>query len=175
MKRIEKYLSEIVYGGMDGIVTTFAVVAATVGAGLDSALVIILGLANLIADGFSMGVSAYLSEKSERALDEKEQKNHQGHKLPVKVGLATFGFFVLVGFVPVLIYVVDFIFTLGLSNLFLISSLLAAGAFAGIGWLKSYIADESKIMAITETLVLGVIAATVAFFIGDVLESAVLN
>lgn len=73
MKRIEKYLSEIVYGGIDGIVTTFAVVAATVGAGLDSALVIILGLANLIADGFSMGVSAYLSEKSERAMEAKKK------------------------------------------------------------------------------------------------------
>lgn len=175
MKRIEKYLSEIVYGGIDGIVTTFAVVAATVGAGLDSALVIILGLANLIADGFSMGVSAYLSEKSERALDEKENRKHNGYKVPVKVGLATFGSFVVVGFVPVLIYVLDFMFSLELSNLFLISSLLAAGAFAGIGWLKSYVADESKILAISETLVLGLIAASVAYFIGDVLESVVLN
>lgn len=174
MKRIEKYLSELVYGGIDGIVTTFAVVAASVGAGLDSAIVIILGLANLVADGFSMGVSAYLSEKSERAVDEKQGKKSDEAKIPAKVGLATFGSFVLVGFVPVLAYVVDYIFNFGWDNLFVISSILAALAFAGIGWLKSYVAEEPKLLAMTETLVLGAIAAVVAYYIGDVLEQVVL-
>ncbi|WP_186754107.1 VIT1/CCC1 transporter family protein [Echinicola salinicaeni] len=63
----EKYLAEFVYGGIDGCVTTFAVVAGSVGAGLDSAIIIILGFANLLADGFSMSIGAYLSSKSERA------------------------------------------------------------------------------------------------------------
>lgn len=175
MKRVEKYLSELVYGGIDGIVTTFAVVAATVGAGLDSSIVIILGLANLVADGFSMGISAYLSEKSERSLDAKDNTKHTFHKEPVKVGLATFGAFVVVGFVPVVAYVVDQIFTLNLSNLFLISSVLAAVAFAGVGLLKSFIANESKPQAMAETLILGAIAAGVAYYIGDVLEQLVLN
>lgn len=95
--------------------------------------------------------------------------------MPSKVGLATFGSFVIVGFAPVLIYVLDFIFKLNLNNLFFVSSLLAAASFAGIGWLKSYVADESKAMAIAETLVLGAIAASVAYYIGDVLESVVLS
>ena len=49
---INDHLGEIVYGGIDGCVTTFAVVAGAEGAGLSSSIVIILGFANLIADGF---------------------------------------------------------------------------------------------------------------------------
>ena len=49
-------LKAAVYGANDGIITTFAVVSAVAGAGLDPKIIIILGLANLIADGFSMGV-----------------------------------------------------------------------------------------------------------------------
>ncbi|MBT8229160.1 MAG: VIT1/CCC1 transporter family protein, partial [Bacteroidia bacterium] len=62
---IETYLGEFVYGGIDGCVTTFAVVAGAVGAGLDSIIIIILGFANLLADGFAMSIGAYLSAKSE--------------------------------------------------------------------------------------------------------------
>jgi len=65
--RLGAYIREIVYGGNDGIVTTFAVVAGTVGADLPHVIVIILGLANLFADGLSMATGAYLSEKSEQA------------------------------------------------------------------------------------------------------------
>lgn len=65
--RLGSYIREIVYGGNDGIVTTFAVVAGTVGADLPHYIVIILGLANLFADGLSMATGAYLSEKSEQA------------------------------------------------------------------------------------------------------------
>ena len=64
--KYEQYLSEFVYGSIDGSVTTFAVVSGSVGAGLDSAVIIILGLANLLADGFAMSVGAFLSAKSER-------------------------------------------------------------------------------------------------------------
>ena len=62
----KKYLPEIVYGGIDGTVTTFAVVSGALGASLNSAVILILGFANLFADGFSMAVSNYLSSKSER-------------------------------------------------------------------------------------------------------------
>jgi len=72
-KHFEEYLGEIVYGGIDGIVTTFAIVAGSVGAGLSSKIILILGFANLIADGFSMGVGAYLSSKSEKELYEKKR------------------------------------------------------------------------------------------------------
>lgn len=63
--RLGPFIQDIVYGGNDGIVTTFAVVAGTAGADLPHFVVIILGLANLLADGTSMGTGAYLSSKSE--------------------------------------------------------------------------------------------------------------
>jgi len=65
LSKYQDYLGEFVYGGIDGSVTTFAVVAGSVGAGLDSSVIIILGFANLLADGFAMSVGAYLSTKSE--------------------------------------------------------------------------------------------------------------
>lgn len=168
----KKHLSEFVYGGIDGIVTTFAVVAASVGAGLDSSIIIILGMANLVADGFSMGISAYLAEKSEVAVseDEAEDPNY-----PQKVGLVTFVSFIIIGFIPVMIYVFDFAFKLEIDNLFGYSLALAAGGFAFIGWLKSYVAKENKLLAILETLALGAVASGVAYYIGDVLEKIILN
>src|SRR5688572_28390884 len=70
---VDNYLGEFVYGGIDGIVTTFAVVAGAAGAGFDTAVVIILGFANLVADGFSMAVSAYLAARSERDLYQRNR------------------------------------------------------------------------------------------------------
>lgn len=60
-----KYLGSAVYGALDGSVTTFAVVSGVVGAELDLSIILILGFANLVADGFSMAASNYLSLKSE--------------------------------------------------------------------------------------------------------------
>lgn len=68
------YIQDVVYGGNDGIVTTFAVVAGTVGADLPHYVVIILGLANLIADGTSMGTGNFLSIKSEMDQYERLRK-----------------------------------------------------------------------------------------------------
>lgn len=78
----ESYLRDFIYGGIDGAITTFAVVAGVQGANLDEAVVIILGAANLIADGFSMAVSNFLGSRAERQrrelarLEEKRQIRH---------------------------------------------------------------------------------------------------
>ncbi|MDD5026047.1 MAG: VIT1/CCC1 transporter family protein [Candidatus Peribacteraceae bacterium] len=64
--KLREFIGSIVLGGNDGIVTTFAVVAGTVGAQLPGSVIIILGLANLLADGVSMGAGTYLSVKSDR-------------------------------------------------------------------------------------------------------------
>lgn len=72
--RLGPYIHDIVYGGNDGIVTTFAVVAGTAGAHLPGYIVVILGLANLFADGVSMATGAYLSIKSERDQYERLRK-----------------------------------------------------------------------------------------------------
>jgi VIT1/CCC1 family predicted Fe2+/Mn2+ transporter len=60
------YLRDWVYGGIDGAVTTFAVVSGVVGAKLPAGTILILGAANLVADGFSMAASNYLGTKAER-------------------------------------------------------------------------------------------------------------
>ncbi len=58
-------LRDIVYGGIDGSVTTFAIVAGVAGAGLSSFVIVALGLANVLADGFSMAVGNYSGTKAE--------------------------------------------------------------------------------------------------------------
>jgi VIT1/CCC1 family predicted Fe2+/Mn2+ transporter len=65
------YLRDFVYGAIDGTVTTFAVVSGVAGAGLDSRIVVVLGLANLLGDGFSMAASNYLGTRTDQQLREK--------------------------------------------------------------------------------------------------------
>ncbi|MBI2628333.1 MAG: VIT1/CCC1 transporter family protein [Candidatus Niyogibacteria bacterium] len=69
-----QYLKNIVYGANDGIITTFAVVAGVAGASLSSVVIVIMGLVNLLADGFSMAVSNYLSIKSEIDIYQREKE-----------------------------------------------------------------------------------------------------
>lgn len=78
------YLKDFVYGAVDGAVTTFAVVSGVAGAQLSPAIVIIMGLANLLADGFSMAVSNYLGTRTENQLLEKtrEQELKQIRQYP---------------------------------------------------------------------------------------------
>lgn len=72
-----RYLSEAVYGAIDGTVTTFAVVAGVAGASLSASVVLILGFANLLGDGFSMAASNYLSEKSKKEYAAKMRRREE--------------------------------------------------------------------------------------------------
>lgn len=80
------YLRDLVYGAIDGIVTTFAVVAGVAGAGLDTAIVVILGLANLAADGFSMAISNYLGVRSEEQRRQQIRNEERRHIAVVPAG-----------------------------------------------------------------------------------------
>src|SRR3989344_1292234 len=90
------YLAEFVYGAIDGTVTTFAIVSGVIGAGLSPVIVLVLGLANVLADGFSMATSNFLSERSRVALAGSAGRS----EAPFKTALITFLSFVSVGFVP---------------------------------------------------------------------------
>ena len=70
-------IEEFVYGATDGAVTTFAVVAGVVGAGLSPSIILILGFANLFADGFSMAIGNYLGSKSQKEYIEKERRREE--------------------------------------------------------------------------------------------------
>ncbi len=75
----QSYLRDFIYGAIDGTVTTFAVVAGVAGAQLGIGVVIILGLANLLADGFSMAVSNYLGTRAERQQRDQARKREYEH------------------------------------------------------------------------------------------------
>eukprot|EP00634_Sargassococcus_sp_CCMP2135_P014822 CAMPEP_0198671452 /NCGR_PEP_ID=MMETSP1467-20131203/86220_1 /TAXON_ID=1462469 /ORGANISM="unid. sp., Strain CCMP2135" /LENGTH=301 /DNA_ID=CAMNT_0044408253 /DNA_START=5 /DNA_END=910 /DNA_ORIENTATION=+ len=72
-----EFVKSFVFGGLDGIITTFAIVAAATGANLSTNTVILMGVANLVADGLSMGMGDYLSEKAERNFVDHEFRREQ--------------------------------------------------------------------------------------------------
>jgi VIT1/CCC1 family predicted Fe2+/Mn2+ transporter len=83
-KRLEQgphvsYLRDWVYGGIDGTVTTFAVVAGVVGADLSTRALVILGAANLFADGFSMAAANFTGTKAEMEEYEKMRRMEERH------------------------------------------------------------------------------------------------
>jgi len=116
---LRNYLPQMVYGAVDGTVTTFAVVAGATGGDLSNKTIIILGLANLFADGTSMSISAYLAAKSEKI----------GKKTPLSIAIWTLVAFIIIGFIPIIPYV----FGIGTFQL---SCLMTGVAFLGIGILK---------------------------------------
>ena len=73
------YLRDFVYGAIDGTVTTFAVVSGVAGAGLNPQIVIVLGLANLLGDCFSMAASNYLGTKTDEQLRDKAKEMERRH------------------------------------------------------------------------------------------------
>jgi len=73
------YLRDFVYGAVDGSVTTFAVVSAVAGAELSAGIIVILGAANLIGDGFSMAAGNYLATRAEQAERRRARRTEEAH------------------------------------------------------------------------------------------------
>lgn len=80
------YIKDMVYGANDGIITTFAIVTGAVGAGFSTTVIIVLGIANLLADGFSMAASNFLGTRSENDLfkKEKDRELYEVENMPEK-------------------------------------------------------------------------------------------
>ena len=209
------YLRDWVYGGIDGSVTTFAIVTGVGGASLSHRIILILGVANLLADGFSMAASNYLGTRTElqeaealRAIEqrhiesnaegEREEvrqifaaKGFAGHDLeravatvtaddvrwiefmlgeeyglaratrsPAAAAAATFSAFIVCGLVPLL----PFLFHL--PNAFSVSIAMTGCAFFLVGSARSKWLLLSWWRAGAETLVLGAIAAALAYGVG---------
>ena len=157
------YLRDIIYGASDGIVTTFAVVAGVAGAKLPRWIVVILGIANLISDGFSMGASNYLAIRSEESARQSEGRDGL-EPFPARHGFATFAAFVVAGAVPLLAYLFK------TPNPFIVSTALAFAALFFVGAARCWVATRCWWKAGLEMLAVGAIAAMIAYGIGHMAE-----
>ena len=152
---IKRYLPSIVYGGSDGAVTTFAVMAGAVGAGFDTRVIIVLGLANLFSDGFSMAAADYQAEDSHA----KENKPRA-----LRDAFVTFVSFVGIGFIPLLpiLFMVN-------ANKFILSTIFTLFTFLCIGYIRGKILNRNPIKLAIQSVVIGSICAAIAFFVGEYL------
>jgi len=163
---IKHILPAIVYGGTDGAVTTFSVMAGAYGAGLDPRIVLILGVANLLSDGFSMASADYLSEES-RDLDIPSRM------AALYLSVTTFFSFVIVGIIPILPFIFTYIFKDSIGNVFAASVILTAICFISIGLLRAYILKKSLLKLSLQTLLVGSVSASIAYIVGDFLSRLV--
>jgi len=160
--KFRKYLPQFVYGSIDGTVTTFAIVSGVAGAALSPAVVLILGVANVLADGFSMASSNYLSERS---------KSRHNPVQALKTSSATFLAFVIVGFVPIFPYIFDFNFS-GMT-LFQTSCIFTFLTFLFIGLVRGKVTGQNKLHAAGETIVIGSAAAAISYYVGFFLKGLI--
>lgn len=170
VKSSGKYLAEVIYGANDGIVTTFAVVSGVAGAALNPSIVLILGAANLFADGFSMGMSNYLSRRSEldyqrsvRDSDTDHPEELDGGKSPWRTAFVTFLAFVIAGWAPLIPYVLEFDATFSFSLVF------TGLAFFIVGASRSLVTRRQWHVNGIEMFVIGMAAAVVAYAVGNLL------
>ena len=207
------YLSDFVFGGIDGAVTTFAVVAGVTGASLSPAIVLILGFANLFADGFSMAVGNYLSTKSRKEFAEKIRKSEEhsvhttpeeereeireimsgkgfsgrqlteavdiitadkevwvdmmmkdefgifeDHTSPFRSGIVTFVSFNIIGFIPLMAYVLAYFIPVISGRTFELSVALTSAALFIVGSVKARVVYEKWYTAGAETFLVGGLA-----------------
>jgi vacuolar iron transporter family protein len=216
------YIRDFIYGGIDGAVTTFAVVSGVSGAELSPAIILILGFANLAADGFSMAASNYLGTRAEQEdyqrLEKVEhrhievepegereeirqiysEKGFEGEELekavelitadkdrwvktmlteeyglpaqirsPWRAAFATFAAFVACGLVPLLPYLFS------VRSSFLVSCVMTGLTFFLIGSAKSRWSTSSWLRSGMETLLVGGLAAGLAYGAGVMLKGIV--
>lgn len=164
---LKHMLSEFIYGGMDGVITTVAIIGGALGANISHKYAFVLGTANVIADGFSMGISRYNSLTN---IDKTRQESNSylSHKSPFYSALATFTFFILLGAIPLLPFVLfSFSDTSLMKQMLLLFSLCA---FILIGAIKGYTINK-PLTSILETLLIGGFAAFISFKTAEFVNS----
>lgn len=157
------YLRDMVYGAIDGIVTTFAVVAGVTGGSLSARAVLIVGLANLFADGLSMGVGNYLSIRSHESM-RAAQALPEEEASPARHGLATMASFSVAGAVPLLPYLWG---ASGLGAFYAACAFTLVALFA-VGASRATITVDRWWVAGLEMLGLGTLVAAAAYGTGAV-------
>jgi VIT1/CCC1 family predicted Fe2+/Mn2+ transporter len=158
---VQHYLGDLVYGANDGIITTFAVVAGVAGAGLSPSVVLILGVSNLLADGFSMGASNYLATRSKSAA-ELEVLGTVSEPYAVRHGSVTFMAFVVAGSAPLVAYLLPVIE----EHRFPVTAAIAAFSLFAVGAARALVARGIWWKYGLEMLAVGGAAGGVAYFVG---------
>jgi len=157
------YLRDLIYGANDGIITTFAVVAGVTGGSLSSHAVLIVGVANLLADGLSMGVGNYLSIRAHegvramQCLPEEEAR-------PARHGAATMAAFAAAGSLPL----VPYLFGFSGMPAFVAATTLTLLALFAVGALRAVVTGDRWWVAGLEMLALGAVVAASAYGAGAV-------
>ena len=149
---IQNYTPEIVYGGTDGIITTFAVVSGSIGLQLNPVIIISLAVANVVADGLSMATGSYLSEKS--------RQHQRSYEI---VALITFFSFVLFGLLPLLPYAYSYIDSSYTPNYFHILFFVSISLFI-VGTQRS---TKNKLKNGFITMIIGTISSFVAYTLSE--------
>ena len=153
---MNQFLSEFIYGSVDGLITTFAIISSSVGADIPNIYMIIICLASILSDGFSMGVSRYLSYNAET-----KYNSSKSHLLS---GIYTFISFVIIGILPIL----PFLFLK--EDIFQTSLIITIVLFLLIGIVKGSILKSSIIKNSIEILLLGSSAALISYYVGYYLK-----
>ncbi|MCX6757187.1 MAG: VIT1/CCC1 transporter family protein [Candidatus Nomurabacteria bacterium] len=165
---IKKYLSSIVYGGSDGAVSYFTLMAGAYGAGLSIKMLIAIGVSNVVADAFSMATADYLSEDSKINITEKEEETS---------AVVTFISFILIGFFPLApslyaYYTLPPDATLPFS-MFLASTILTLFSFTYIGYLRGKILKRNLSHTIIQSIIICSISAVIAYYLGEYIAGLV--
>lgn len=162
------YVRELVYGAHDGVITTFAVVGGVTGGGLPPRAVLIVGAANLFADGLSMAVGNYLSIRSHESVLEAEERPEE-EAFPFRHATATFLAFVGAGVLPLVPYTVA---TLPIDR-FAASLALTLAAMFAVGASRAAITNVRWWRAGSEMLLLGALVAALAYACGALVAALV--
>jgi vacuolar iron transporter family protein len=157
---MSQQISNIVYGGIDGTITTFAVMAGAIGSNVTGITVAIIALASLFSDGFSMGVSSY-----ESVIDEKIED-------PIIKGLVTFISFVAIGMIPIMVYY--YYQDEDNSTRFNATTISAMITLFLIGMFKEFTTDkDTNALELfgsgLKTMVLGALASGIAYYVANTL------
>ncbi len=161
-KTYKKYLPAVVYGGSDGAVSYFSLMAGAYGAGLQLKMIIAIGLSNVFADAFSMASADYLSEDSKVTIDKKEE---------MISAVLTFFSFATLGLFPIIptlyAYFKDTPDTHLSFPVFLISTILTIIAFSFIGYLRGRVLGRDKTRSILQSVFICSVSAILAYFVGE--------
>ena len=161
------YIRDLVYGANDGIITTFAVVSGATGGALSAAAVLIIGTANLAADGMSMGVGNLLAIRAHERVRAAEGLPEE-EAYPWKHGMATLLAFIGAGAIPLL----PFLIADAVARPIWSTALTFLALFV-VGAARATLTAERWWRAGLETLSLGAVVAAAAYGASALVAAAI--